>query len=108
MTGMSAAPRDRPPLVVGVDFGTLSGRAVVVRVSDGAELGAATHDYPHGVIDRALPGSGARLPPEWALQVPSDYVDVLRDVRRPLAAQVPHRPTRNSGGRTATWVVFLA
>jgi L-ribulokinase len=65
------------PLVVGVDFGTLSGRAVVVRVRDGAELGSAVHDYSHGVLDRALPG-GRPLPPDWALQVPSDYVDVLR------------------------------
>jgi hypothetical protein len=32
-------------LVVGVDFGTLSGRALVVRVSDGAELGSAVHEY---------------------------------------------------------------
>jgi len=31
---------------VGVDFGTLSGRAVVVRVSDGAEVGAAVYEYP--------------------------------------------------------------
>ncbi len=37
--------------VIGVDFGTLSGRALVVRVSDGAELGSAVHDYEHGVID---------------------------------------------------------
>jgi L-ribulokinase len=63
--------------VVGVDFGTLSGRAVVVRVSDGKELGAATHDYPHGVLDQALP-SGRRLGPDWALQVPEDYREVLR------------------------------
>jgi L-ribulokinase len=71
-----------PPgaLVVGVDFGTLSGRAVVVRVADGAELGSAAADYPHGVVDRWLPGSGRRLPPEWALQVPADYLDVLRTV----------------------------
>jgi L-ribulokinase len=62
---------------VGVDFGTLSGRAVVVRVADGAELGAATSDYPHAVLDRALP-DGTPLPPEWALQVPSDYLEVLR------------------------------
>ena len=40
------------PVVVGVDFGTLSGRAVVVRVDDGAELGTAVHEYPHGVLDR--------------------------------------------------------
>ncbi|MEU9688023.1 ribulokinase [Amycolatopsis japonica] len=68
----------REPLVVGVDFGTLSGRAVVVRVRDGAELGSAVSEYRHGVIDRILPRTGHGLPPDWALQVPSDYVDVLR------------------------------
>ena len=67
------------PVVVGVDYGTLSGRAVVVRVSDGAELGSAVTEYAHAVVDRALPGSGRSLPPDWALQVPSDYLDVLRD-----------------------------
>jgi L-ribulokinase len=66
------------PVVVGVDFGTLSGRAVVVRVGDGAELGSAVHDYPHGVLSDALPDSGARLPSDWALQVPADYVEVLQ------------------------------
>ena len=49
----------RAPLVIGIDYGTLSGRAVVVRTDDGAELGAATYDYPHGVIDRVLPETGA-------------------------------------------------
>jgi len=68
----------REPLVVGVDFGTLSGRAVVVRVRDGAELGSAVSEYRHGVIDRILPRTGHGLPPDWALQVPSDYIDVLR------------------------------
>lgn len=65
------------PLVIGIDFGTLSGRAVVVRVRDGAELGGAVFEYPHGVVDRTLPGTGRVLPPDWALQVPSDYIDVL-------------------------------
>jgi L-ribulokinase len=64
--------------VVGVDFGTLSGRALVVRVRDGAELGTAVTEYRHGVIDRTLPASGAALPPDWALQDPEDYLDVLR------------------------------
>ena len=64
--------------VVGVDFGTLSGRALVVRVSDGEELGQAVHEYKHGVMDRVLAATGAVLPPEWALQVPDDYRDVLR------------------------------
>ena len=74
-------------VVVGVDYGTLSGRAVVVRVADGAELGSAVAPYAHGVMDRVLATTGAALPPDWALQVPSDYVDVLRDaVPRALAA----------------------
>ena len=64
--------------VIGVDYGTLSGRAVVVRVSDGVELGSAVLDYPHAVMDTTLASSGAALPPEWALQVASDYVDVLK------------------------------
>ncbi|UOX91937.1 ribulokinase [Amycolatopsis sp. FBCC-B4732] len=66
------------PLTVGVDFGTLSGRAVVVRVADGAELGSAVFEYPHGVLDETLPATGRALPPDWALQVPADYVGVLR------------------------------
>ena len=63
--------------VVGVDYGTLSGRAVVVRVADGAELGSAVHDYSHAVLTDALP-DGTPLGHDWALQVPSDYVDVLK------------------------------
>ncbi len=64
--------------VVGVDFGTLSGRALVVRVSDGAELGSAVCQYPHGVMDAKLAATGDPLPPDWALQDPEDYLEVLR------------------------------
>jgi L-ribulokinase len=69
---------DAESYVIGVDYGTLSGRAVVVRVSDGVELGTGTLDYPHAVMDTVLDHSGAALPPDWALQVPADYVEVLR------------------------------
>ena len=62
--------------VVGVDFGTLSARALVVRVRDGAELGTAVSEYDHAVLESALP-SGRALPPDWALQVPADYVASL-------------------------------
>ncbi|MGI5288180.1 ribulokinase [Nonomuraea polychroma] len=64
--------------MVGVDFGTLSGRAVVVRVSDGAELGSAVHEYTHRVIEQTLPGSDVKLGPDWALQSPQDWIDVLK------------------------------
>jgi L-ribulokinase len=73
---VSANSRDR--YVVGVDFGTLSGRALVVRVSDGAEAGTAVHEYRHGVMDRELASTGEPLPPDWALQDPADYRAVLR------------------------------
>ena len=63
---------------IGVDYGTLSGRAVVVRVADGAEMGSAVHEYKHAVIEDTLPATGEILPPDWALQDPEDYVDVLR------------------------------
>jgi L-ribulokinase len=63
---------------IGVDFGTESGRAVLVDVADGRELAAAVHPYANGVIDETLPGTGIRLPPEWALQDPNDYLEVFR------------------------------
>jgi L-ribulokinase len=72
------APGAEERYVIGVDYGTLSGRAVVVRVSDGEELGSGVHEYSHAVMDSTLAATGATLPPEWALQVPSDYVDVLK------------------------------
>ena len=75
---MTDASTTEERYVVGVDFGTLSGRALVVRVSDGAELGSATHDYPHAVLEETLPDGGRSLPPDWALQVPEDYREVLR------------------------------
>jgi len=63
--------------VVGVDFGTLSGRAVVVRADDGTELAVAEHAYAHAVMSERLGATGAPLPPNWALQDPDDYIDVL-------------------------------
>ena len=78
MTNTEPAGASPDRYVIGVDYGTLSGRAVVVRVSDGAELGSAVLDYPHAVMDATLASTGATLPPDWALQVPADYVEVLR------------------------------
>ena len=68
----------RQKYTIGIDFGTLSGRAVVVRVEDGEELASAVHDYDHGVLTQSLPVGDVRLPAEWALQVPEDYRRVLK------------------------------
>ena len=64
--------------VVGIDYGTLSGRAVVVSVADGRELASAVCEYPHAVMDQTLAATGKKLPPDWALQDPNDYVQVLK------------------------------
>lgn len=77
MSANNSYPSD--PVVLGIDFGTLSGRAVVVRVADGAELGSAASTYRHGVITEHLPGADEQLEPETALQHPEDYRDVLRE-----------------------------
>ena len=61
---------------IGIDFGTLSGRAVLVRVPDGTVVAEASLAYPHGVMDEALP-DGTPLPPKFALQHPQDYLEVL-------------------------------
>jgi len=68
----------RKTYAIGVDYGTESGRAVLVDLSDGTEVADHVTPYPHGVIDESLPESGVRLGHEWALQHPNDYLEVLR------------------------------
>ena len=63
---------------IGVDFGTESGRAVLVNVRTGEEVATAVHRYVNGVIDEHLPGSNIRLEPDWALQDPNDYLEVFK------------------------------
>lgn len=83
--------------VIGVDYGTLSGRAVVVRVSDGAELGNGVFEYPHAVVSDRLPLTGQRLPADWALQVPNDYRDVLRNAVPAAVADAGINPAQVVG-----------
>lgn len=63
---------------IGVDFGTESGRAVLVDVADGREVAIAVHPYANSVIDEYLPGTSIRLEPDWALQDPNDYIEVFK------------------------------
>ena len=40
---------------LGIDYGSLSGRTVLVRCDTGEVVAESTLDYPHAVMDTALP-----------------------------------------------------
>ena len=65
---------------IGVDFGTESGRAVLIDIATGKELAASIYPYQNGVIDTQLPISEktVALKPDWALQDPEDYLRTLQ------------------------------
>lgn len=56
--------------VIGLDYGTLSARALLAEVDTGHAVATAEFVYSHGVIN-------ADLPEGWALQHPQDYLDAL-------------------------------
>jgi len=77
---------------IGVDFGTESGRALLVDVSNGREVASAVHAYGDGVIDQHLPGSDKPLPPDWALQNPFDYIEVFKQTIPAVLKQAGVKP----------------
>lgn len=62
---------------IGIDYGTQSGRAVVVDVQNGQELASSVSVYKSGVIDDIFEVTGEKLPEDWALENADDYLDVL-------------------------------
>ncbi|MGD0452485.1 MAG: ribulokinase [Solirubrobacteraceae bacterium] len=79
---------------LGVDFGTESGRALLLDLHSGAEVAVSEVAYAHGVIDRVLPHSGeqselGRLPPDWALQHSDDWLAVLDTAIPAVLEQAP-------------------
>lgn len=61
---------------IGLDYGTLSVRALLLEIATGREVCTSVFEYPHGVMDKQLP-DGTRLGVDWALQHPQDYIDGL-------------------------------
>ena len=88
----------RKTYVCGLDFGTLSCRAVIVDTSDGSVAGEAICEYPHGVITKALP-SGTSLTDDFALQDPEDYLISMEGaVKKALAASgIPKEEVKGIG-----------
>ncbi len=62
---------------LGIDFGTESGRALLVDVETGDEVATQVQTFGNGVIDEALP-DGTPLEHDWALQDPNDWIAILR------------------------------
>lgn len=61
---------------MGIDFGTLSGRAVIVDVDTGAEMATSVMEYRRGVMSERFV-DGTALPADFALQHPRDYLETL-------------------------------
>jgi L-ribulokinase len=79
---------------LGIDFGTESGRAVLVDCADGRELATRVYRYRNGVIDERLPApdDGVRLEHDWALQDPEDYIRTLQETVPALLAETGVEP----------------
>lgn len=64
---------------IGIDYGTESARALLLNLDTAEEVATSAMNYPHGVMDEKLP-NGMPLPPDWALQHPDDYIEVLKHI----------------------------
>jgi L-ribulokinase len=82
---------------IGVDFGTESGRVLVLELDSGEELAVHVVPYAHGVIDRRLLGTDEPLPDDWALQHPGDWTDVIEQGVPAALAQAGVSPERVAG-----------
>lgn len=64
---------------IGIDYGTESARALLLNIDSGVEVASTAMAYPHGVMDECL-ANGTRLPQDWALHDPEDYIEVLKKI----------------------------
>jgi L-ribulokinase len=74
---------DTRKIALGLDFGTESVRALLVDLA-GNERGSAVSKYKHGQLTETLPGTGEKLPSEFALQHPSDWIESTSGMARAL------------------------
>ncbi len=84
------------PYAIGYDFGSESGRAVLVDVRNGKEVASHVVAYPHAVIDKKLP-TGEKLGLDWALQHPEDYLVVLEKATKAILRKAKAKPEQVIG-----------
>ena len=87
---------DKHALVLGLDFGTESVRALFVDL-DGHEHGWSSSKYKHGQITAKLPGTNVSLPPDYALQHPGDWLDSAAKATRSAWRRVGNASARIIG-----------
>lgn len=69
---------------IGMDFGTLSARAVMVNVENGQETAVSVVGYQDAVIEDVLPDTEVKLPKGYALQNPHNYQEALESLLRDI------------------------
>ena len=82
---------------IGLDFGTESVRALLVDVMTGEAVATAVEPYADAVIDERLPSTGERLPLDWALQNPADWLTGLEGTIRAVLSSSGIDPTSVAG-----------
>lgn len=78
---------------IGLDFGTLSVRALLVETATGEIVATAVSPYQHAVIDSTLPNSDVNLGPHWALQHPQDWLECMTEVVKSVMKRIAIMPT---------------
>ncbi len=72
--------------VIGLDYGTLSARAVLVSVDCGEVAAESIYPYPHGILN-TISGGDEELPVDFALQEIDDYVEAMYETIRTVVKQ---------------------
>ena len=93
--------------VIGLDYGTLSARAVLVSVDCGEVAAESIYPYPHGILN-TISGGDEELPVDFALQEIDDYVEAMYETIRTVVKQSGCRAEDVIGiGIDATSSTFL-
>jgi hypothetical protein len=69
--------------LIGIDFGTLSARGVLIDVDANRQVDQVVVSFRHGLITAASPGS-LDVSPEMVLHRPSDYLEACKEILRTL------------------------